>query len=178
MTIHEIITGILAREGGGKYTNRVADRGGPTKYGITQATLAYFRGHPVTAEDVRGLTEGEARIIYENVYITDPGFDKIADEALRIVLIDFGVHSGPRRAIEQLQMAVGTMIDGVIGPNTLGAMERLGADECRRRVVAFRIRYLVRLVINDVQVRQFRRNHPHTNLENLNGWINRATEFI
>ena len=43
MTDSEIISAILVREGGGRYTDVPADRGGPTKYGITQAALAEYR---------------------------------------------------------------------------------------------------------------------------------------
>ena len=39
MTTEQVITDILRREGWPKYTNRAADKGGPTKGGITLETL-------------------------------------------------------------------------------------------------------------------------------------------
>jgi lysozyme family protein len=67
MTDDAIISEVLAREGG--YVDHPADRGGPTNFGITLATLADFVGHPVTASDVRLLDETTARTIYRSRYI-------------------------------------------------------------------------------------------------------------
>ena len=69
-----IIDTILRREGWPRYTNRPSDRGGPTKGGITLATLASWRKRPVTATDVAALDEAEVRAIYRARYIEEPGF--------------------------------------------------------------------------------------------------------
>ena len=71
MTTEDIIDGIIKREGG--YVNNPADRGGPTKFGITLKTLKAWRGSPVTAWGVEGLGEDEAREIYESEYLVKPG---------------------------------------------------------------------------------------------------------
>ena len=52
----------------GGYTNDPNDPGGPTKFGITQQTLAIWRGDSVTAEDVQALTINEATAIYGTKY--------------------------------------------------------------------------------------------------------------
>lgn len=53
---------VLAMEGG--FSNDPANHGGATNWGITAATLAHWRGRPVTAADVRTIPPGEARAIY------------------------------------------------------------------------------------------------------------------
>ena len=53
MTTKEIIDGIIKREGG--YVDHPADRGGPTKFGITLATLEAWRGHRITAAYMKDL---------------------------------------------------------------------------------------------------------------------------
>ena len=58
MSIDALIDDILVREGG--FVNHPADRGGPTHYGITQATLSRWRQQPVTVQDVQALTLEEA----------------------------------------------------------------------------------------------------------------------
>lgn len=165
MTTDEIITAILKREGG--YTNHAADRGGPTNFGITQARLADWRGHPVSADDVKALTENEAKNIYKVEYIERPGFSQIFDPMLQALLVDAGVNHGPRRAIKWLQKAVGEREDGVIGPKTLAAVTRLNSRKLYMEVLAQRIEFYGRLVTND-----------HSQAVFAAGWNARAAEFV
>ena len=72
--MNDIIETILQREGG--YVDHPADKGGPTNFGITQATLANYREHAVTATDVHSLTRTEAAAIYEAIYVRP--FDRFA----------------------------------------------------------------------------------------------------
>ena len=120
--IDTILDDIMRREGG--YVNHPADRGGPTNFGITAQTLGSWRklGRPATAAEVQALTETEARAIYRQQYITDPGFEVITHPALLHLLVDAGVHSGAKRAAQWLQAALGVAADGVIGPKTRAAL--------------------------------------------------------
>lgn len=167
MTTEDAITAVLAREGGGKFTNDPADRGGPTKYGITQAALAFYRGHPVSAQDVEQLQEPEARAIYRANYIEKPGLHLIEDDELRAALFDFGVNSGPRAAIRALQEALSVPADGVLGPQTLEALALANAKKMRAEVVAERVVFLGRLISADPTQARF-----------AHGWLRRAAEFI
>jgi len=120
--IDTILDEIIRREGG--YVNHPSDRGGPTNFGITAQTLGAWRklGRPATAAEVQALTETEARAIYRHQYITGPGFEVITHPALLHLLIDAGVHSGPKRAVQWLQAALGVTADGIIGPKTRAAL--------------------------------------------------------
>jgi lysozyme family protein len=164
MMAEDVITEVLRREGG--YVDHPSDRGGPTNYGITLKTLAAWRGQPVTAEDVFALTEAEARDIYRREYVERPGLDQIADPLLRGLLVDYAVHSGPRRAIEELQRVAGVTVDGKLGPQTLSAVAVKGAESLRRGVLRARGRYLARL-LSDPSQRVF-----------AGGWLNRLMEFV
>jgi hypothetical protein len=93
MTDDQILTDLLAREGG--YVNHPADRGGPTHHGITLATLSRWRGRDATVEDVKDLTEYEAREIYRALYLQP--FDGI-DPELKPQVVDIAVNSGVQRA--------------------------------------------------------------------------------
>lgn len=90
------IDAILAREGG--YVDHPDDKGGPTNHGITQVTLADWRKKPVSVEDVKALTETEARAIYKQNYIVGPGFDHIQDQRLFDLVVDCAVNHGVSRA--------------------------------------------------------------------------------
>src|SRR5581483_6485086 len=98
MANQAIIDRVLRYEGG--FVNNAFDKGGPTNFGITAATLGAWRrlGRPATVEEVKALTAAEAGQIYEARFISDPGFDGIADDYLRTVVVDCAVLYGPKRA--------------------------------------------------------------------------------
>lgn len=124
--VEALIVNLTAREGG--YVDHPADRGGPTKWGITQATLSAYRGSPVSAFQVQSLTATEAAEIYRQRYFYQPGFDAVADPELQELLVDYGVNSGPEAAVKSLQLCLQRMklytgpIDGDIGPLTRQAL--------------------------------------------------------
>lgn len=100
MTDEQILDGVLQREGG--YVDDKADKGRCTNRGITIATLHEWRGHPVTCEDVRTLTEVEAREIYRARYLKP--FDGL-DTAIKPQVVDIAVNSGVLRAKALLALA-------------------------------------------------------------------------
>lgn len=112
---------VLGHEGG--FANDPQDPGGPTMMGITQETLAAWRGKPVTAEEVRALTRSEARAIYRTNYWNRLRCDDLPP-GLDLMLFDFGVNAGVGRSARFLQGIVGARIDGAIGPLTLAAVRR------------------------------------------------------
>ncbi|MFN4017113.1 MAG: glycoside hydrolase family 108 protein [Reyranella sp.] len=124
--VEALISRLIEREGG--YVNHPADRGGPTNWGITQATLAAWRGQRVTEFQVRTLSRDEARLIYRDVYFERPGFGGITDPELQELVFDFAVNSGPVAAAKGLQTALRDMglykaaIDGAFGPISRAAL--------------------------------------------------------
>lgn len=113
---------MFGHEGG--YSNNKSDPGGPTKYGITHRTLAAHRGvSSVTAAQVKALTLKEAEEIYRRSYWTQSGGD-LLPAGLDYAAFDFGVNSGPARAVKSLQKVVGVAQDGIVGGQTLAAVER------------------------------------------------------
>jgi lysozyme family protein len=166
-TIDTILDEILRREGG--YVNHPADRGGPTHFGITAQTLGAWRklGRPATAAEVQALTETEARAIYRQQYITAPGFETITHPALLHLLVDAAVHSGPKRAVQWLQTALGVTADGVIGPKTRAALAHADPGVLYGKVLGQRLRHLGRLITNDPKQSAF-----------AAGWMNRIAEFV
>jgi lysozyme family protein len=118
--IDALIERVIEREGG--FVNHPADRGGATNMGITQGTLAAWRGHPVTVDQVRMLSRDEAAAIYRANYFVKPGFDCVPDPQVQELLFDYAVNAGPAAAAAALQKAVGAGMDGVIGPKTRAAV--------------------------------------------------------
>ena len=138
-TLPKALELMFGHEGG--YVNSPNDRGGPTKYGITHTTLARHRGvRSVTPAQVKALTLAEAEDIYRKSYWGQSGGD-ILPVGLDYAAFDFGVNSGPARAVKVLQRLVGAKVDGIPGPNTLaavraypGGVRRLIVDYCDARM--------------------------------------------
>ncbi|MGE0109756.1 MAG: glycoside hydrolase family 108 protein [Bdellovibrionales bacterium] len=175
--MQDILDDILRREGWPTYTNDPSDRGGPTKGGITLATLAAWRGNPVTAEDVRDLGEAEARAIYESEYITKPCFDKITNDLLRAQVVDAGVLHGQSTAIKWLQAIAGVKTDGCFGPVSQGAVNAMSARDVGIKFAALRIRFIGAIVSKNYQARQSGLTQKDQS-RFASGWLNRATAFL
>ncbi len=112
---------MFGHEGG--YVNVKTDRGGPTKYGVTHKTLAAHLGlASVTADRVKSMTLAEAEEIYRRSYWTQSGGD-ILPIGLDYAAFDFGVNSGPSRAVKVLQSVLGVRQDGHVGEQTLFAVK-------------------------------------------------------
>lgn len=136
------------------------DKGGRTQYGISE------KANPEAWADGK-VTEEEAREIYRRKYVLGPGFDKIPDFHLRAQLVDFGVNSGPALAIMKLQVILGVDVDGVLGPQTLQALSQVHPEAVSTRLVAERVKMIGRIIKKDP-----------SQLKNINGWLDRALEFL
>lgn len=130
MDINAIINALIAREGA--YVDHPADRGGPTKWGVTE-TVARANGY---TGDMRDLPRNDAVKIYRNIYWERPGFASLANIAPKIAaeLLDTGVNMGPTVAIGFLQRALNALnrsgtdypdilLDRQCGPKTLAALQ-------------------------------------------------------
>lgn len=129
MSVDSLIEGVIGREGG--YSNHPADRGGPTRWGITESVARENGYHG----DMRSLPREVAKSIYLRKYVTRPGFggvmalsEKIAEE-----LVDTGVNMGPSVPSLMLQKALNALNyngrhyndiieDGDVGTATINAL--------------------------------------------------------
>lgn len=131
MSFEQIIDNVIAAEKG--YSDHPADRGGPTKDGITLA-VARANGY---SGNMRELPDALIRTIYFKRYIIDPKFDQIAlvDMLIAEELIDTGVNMGPHRAAEFLQRWLNgfndtgsryaeLFVDGRIGAVSIDALKK------------------------------------------------------
>jgi lysozyme family protein len=130
MDINDLIDGLIEREGG--YANHPADKGGPTRFGITEA-VARAHGY---AGAMAALPRDEAAAIYRRLYWLRPRFDEVAQRSARLAaeLFDTGANMGPAVAATFLQRALTALNrngqdypdlvpDGRIGPATLAALD-------------------------------------------------------
>ena len=175
-SVDDIFNRIISSEGG--FVDNPADKGGPTKYGVTLPILTawrLFRGHGApTAEDIKALSVDEAKECLEKYFYTDTKIDQLP-LPIQPVVVDAAIMSGPNKAIRWLQEVASLAgrnipLDGKIGDATIQAaniaLKANGAaaiisDYIRKRESFYRV-----IVAHDTSQSIF-----------LNGWINRARSF-
>jgi lysozyme family protein len=171
--VDQLIAEVLRKEGG--YVDHPADRGGPTNFGITQATLSKFLERAVTVEEVKALDIGTAKDIYELRYYRGPRIDKLPD-SIQPFVFDCAVNHGPRRAIRFVQRicndaGFGPLAeDGLMGPKTKAVAntchEHMG-DWMLVALIQERQMFYANIVANDASQSVF-----------LRGWLARARSFL
>lgn len=177
MTIDELIDGIIQREGG--FSNRAADRGGPTNHGITRAVYEAFIGRKATIEEIRRMPVAVAKQIYLKHYVTNYQFDQITYVPLQVALVDLTVNAGVDDAARAVQRMPGSQLvaDGVMGPRTVAYILRHPNPHALfLQVMRYRYRKHVDVVLADLE--DFLATHPRAQAHNLRGWINRCNELL
>ena len=173
----EITAEIVRREGG--FVNDPDDPGGATKYGVTIHTLRALRGS-ATVADVKALTEAEAVAIFKGQYFERPKIDQLP-APLQASVYDMQVNAGAN-AIKILQrltaeFGVKLAVDGVLGPKSIGAIDRIHHKAGAQFVDAYGIaRRNYYLRIGDRRAAS--RKYCVTRKGGKGGWITRAEEFI
>lgn len=123
-----IIVKTLAHEGG--KVNDSKDSGGATAYGISSRSYPKEFTINSSGKVLSWPTVERAKEIYYNDFWIKPKIYMINDDALASKVFDIGVNTGATRSIKFLQRALVTagiaiLVDGVIGLNTLNAIEKV-----------------------------------------------------
>lgn len=140
------LSAVLVHEGG--YVDHPKDPGGATNLGITHKTLANWRKvvpwWDLDKSEIKNLTRDEAARIYRAKY-----WDLIRGDQLPAgidyAVLDFAVNSGPARAAKALQRIVKAKVDGLIGPDTLRALDQYVVASVINQLCDDRMAFLQRL---------------------------------
>src|SRR5690606_7079344 len=155
----QAVGAVLAHEGG--YVNDPDDPGGETKWGISR------RSYPEL--DIANLTREDAIAIYYRDWWRRYKYDLIEDATVAAKVLDLSVNMGPSAAHKCLQRALhacgrrDVTIDGIIGPQTLGAVNSANPLMLLAALRAEAAAYYRALAQADPKRQKF-----------LNGWLNRA----
>jgi lysozyme family protein len=168
MGFDEAIEKVLKLEG--NFVDDPADHGGATNRGICQSTLAAWRKTGASRDDVRNLSEAEARAIYRAWYWNANRIDELP-EKIRGSYFDVCVNSGGGQAARLIQMAINGLgghigVDGGIGPLTLAAIAACHPVALHREFQIQRRAFYHRIVARDPSQSSF-----------LQGWLNRVGEW-
>lgn len=112
----KVLLQILKHEGG--WSDHPRDPGGATMKGVTLAVFRRFYGEEQSKDDLRAITSQQLDSIYRKDYWDRCWCDELPD-GIDLAVFDTAVNSGSSRSIRFIQKAVGTEVDGAIGPNTL-----------------------------------------------------------
>ena len=149
---------VLKHEGG--YANDPRDRGGETKFGISQ------RSYPNL--DIENLTRKDARAIYLRDFWKPGRFGSIRSQSVATKAFDLSVNMGRKRAARLLQTSVNELggqlkRDGIIGPRTLKAVNKLSPAKLLTELRAQAALRYARIALRDPTQKVF-----------LKGWMRRA----
>lgn len=123
----------------GGYVNNPKDPGGETKWGVTKrvAVECGFTGdmHDLTEDTAKGIAKSE----YWDKYQCD-----LYDGHVAYQIFDIAYNGGP--VVSFMQKSVGVYIDGILGPNTISAMQSYSPQShLVDRLNSLRIKYCTSL---------------------------------
>ena len=113
---------VMEWEGG--YVDDPDDPGGATKWGIAMNRIGRTLGFR-HKDQITGLTKDQAKTIYREHYWDKCRCDDVPP-GIDIALFDSAVNQGQTAAVKFLQRSLGVAVDGVIGPVTIAAAQRVG----------------------------------------------------
>jgi lysozyme family protein len=148
---------ILRREGG--YVWDASDAGGETNFGISK------RSYPNL--DIKNLTSADASAIYKRDWWDIFGYGRILEQRIATKILDMAVNLGSRMAHKVAQEAAGCTVDGVLGPESIKALNDAQAAPLLCRIQDLQaVRY--RNIVSD---------HPE-DAKFLAGWLARAYDRV
>jgi len=141
---------ILKHEGG--YAFNPADPGGETKYGISKAQFPDL--------NIPALTINDAMDIYERTYWDKFRLGEVKNQKIATAVFDAVVQHGQGiRIVQQALTASGSpvKIDNIIGPETLGALNKVHEITFLKNYVTARKSYMDSLIVAKPALAQFRK---------------------
>ncbi len=137
---------VIGHEGGlsmdrndrGNWTTGIVGNGQlkGTKYGVSAMSYPDL--------DIKNLTLAQAKAIYRRDFWDKVQGDKMFD-GVAFQAFDLAVNSGPQTAIRKLQLALGVADDGIFGPASLAAAQRVSESDQIMRLNAYRLDFMRKL---------------------------------
>lgn len=170
---------IWEHEGG--YVDDPDDSGGKTKYGIS---LIFMQGTKdldgdgfldgdinkdgiIDSFDVKAMTREDSKYLYK-LYFWNKWYTFLDSELLALHLFDMSVNAGARRSNKLMQEIVGVTVDGIIGVNTVKAINANKKD-------LLGLYEQARINFYEAIAKKYPKNKKY-----IQGWINRvnSTTFM
>lgn len=159
----KLIPFILKWEGG--FADVKGDRGGATNKGVTLATFQSFYGRNKTASDLKAMTDAQWEHIFKIGFWDRWKADNIKSQSVANILVDWVWASGSY-GIKIPQHILGVYVDGIVGENTINAVNNEDSRVLFDRIKNERINFVHRIVNSNPSQKKF-----------LQGWVNRINAF-
>ena len=169
-----VLDEVLENEGG--YQRMPEDKGNKnsrgqlvgTNFGISAPVYERVLGRPPSAQDMKDMTEEEARDIYRDQYIrpVKENLGVPSDHPAFPQIVDMAVNHGYSGATAIIQRALGTKVDGKAGPETRKKLEDANPVDFNNKLVDERVNSYQQTVQQDDSQARF-----------LDGWTNRANRY-
>jgi len=158
---------LMQLEGG--FVDNPNDKGGPTNKGITLKTFVTFRhlmNKPLpTIDDLKNISDEEWGEIMKSLYWNKFRADKIHNQAIAEIVVDWYINSGTT-AIKKVQRLLGVIADGIVGRNTIFAINGMNPQYFFNKVKDARAEYYKKITVRNPTYKVF-----------YNGWMNRLNRF-
>lgn len=158
---------ILKHEGG--FVNHPSDPGGATNRGITFNLFKQYADALEVSKDLyslKALSEDQAKFIYQEHFWNPMRGDEIINQNIADILFDGFVNMG-NKAIKLMQKEAGTtLVDGVIGADSIRAINLANARVLFEGYKDARIKFYNDLATRKPKLEVFRK-----------GWLNRINSF-
>ena len=154
----------------GGLTDDPDDSGGITNHGVCLRFLSQVGDEtlhqaglrqPVSRQTIIRLSKAQAKTIMHAEFWVRPGAGTMPP-LIGVCFYDFAVNAGPYRSVKVMQQALGVDVDGLIGPETRGALEA-----CAQLSTAMRML--------DLRESWYRRIAVGKNAKFGRGWLNRTS---
>lgn len=155
---------ILKWEGG--FVDDPLDRGGATNKGITIGTFRNFYGKDATVEQLKHITDEQWLHIFKSGYWDKWKADDIENQSIADIVVDWAWASGTVTSIKQVQKILGVAVDGIVGNDTLTAINIAGQRSLFAKIYSRRIEFVENIVRRDPSQARF-----------LKGWKNRINSL-
>lgn len=165
LAFNHAINFVLGKEGG--YVNDPTDKGGETKYGISDKRDGLADGMTDVDGDgkpdtrIKDLTLDQASQIYFRDYWY-PSYCSDWPDGISLIVFDSAVQHGVKKAITLLQEAAGVSADGIVGKKTTAAVITADPEWLLTRYLLRRARYYTEIIKSNPSQGKY-----------LNGWFNR-----
>lgn len=146
ITFDEAFRRLIGHEGGYSTDRRDPGNwtGGRVGVGTLKGTKFGLAANTYPNLDIKNLTLAQAKEIYKIDWWDKLGADGM-HSAIVFQLWDFAINAGKSRAIKELQQAVGVPADGIIGPQTLAAVNAHDLNDVILSLTAERLKFYTSL---------------------------------